>query len=207
MAILFTLRVFARNLLEEIAEEMLLVFCLDDWPGARTLAFRLISQHTRHQTTATSGYRCRTQLSRQQRETANYPPYILIDSKRSPSLEFVSVQHVSRYFCSIPSVQRQTRQVPYLPINVLNFTAKFFSKKVLHQWTRDDESKQILFSDSNQKKKKNSCIVLMNYHFDHVKNVYKTNKNQQPYRAQTINIQNLKFFFLIFFFFFFCYFF
>ena len=42
------LRVFARNLLrEEIAEEILLVLCFDDlWPGALTLAFRLISQNT-----------------------------------------------------------------------------------------------------------------------------------------------------------------
>ena len=44
---LFTLRVFARNLLrEEIAEEILFVFRFDVWPGTRTLAFRLISQHT-----------------------------------------------------------------------------------------------------------------------------------------------------------------
>ena len=31
---------------EEIAAEILFVFCFDVWPGARTLAFRLISQHT-----------------------------------------------------------------------------------------------------------------------------------------------------------------
>ena len=31
---------------EEIAEEILFVFCFDVWPGACTLAFRLISQHT-----------------------------------------------------------------------------------------------------------------------------------------------------------------
>ena len=31
---------------EEIAEEILFVFCFDVWPGARTQAFRLISQHT-----------------------------------------------------------------------------------------------------------------------------------------------------------------
>ena len=31
---------------EEIAEEILFVFRLDVWPGTRTLAFRLISQHT-----------------------------------------------------------------------------------------------------------------------------------------------------------------
>ena len=31
---------------EEIAEEILFVFCFDVWPGTRTLAFRLISQHT-----------------------------------------------------------------------------------------------------------------------------------------------------------------
>ena len=49
MAILFifTLRIFTRNLLrEEIAEEILFVFYFDVWPGARTLALRLISQHT-----------------------------------------------------------------------------------------------------------------------------------------------------------------
>ena len=47
MAILFTLRVFARNLLRgEIAEEILFVFRFDVWPGTQTLAFRLISQHT-----------------------------------------------------------------------------------------------------------------------------------------------------------------
>ena len=43
MAILFTLRVFSRNLLRGIAEEILFVFCFDVWPGIRTLAFRLIS--------------------------------------------------------------------------------------------------------------------------------------------------------------------
>ena len=31
---------------EEIAKEILFVFCFDVWPGARTLVFRLISQHT-----------------------------------------------------------------------------------------------------------------------------------------------------------------
>ena len=31
---------------EEIAEEILLVFCFDVWPGNRTLAFHLIGQHT-----------------------------------------------------------------------------------------------------------------------------------------------------------------
>ena len=31
---------------EEIAEEILFVFGFDVWPGTRTLAFRLISQHT-----------------------------------------------------------------------------------------------------------------------------------------------------------------
>ena len=30
---------------EEIAEEILFVFCFDVWPGTRTLAVRLISQH------------------------------------------------------------------------------------------------------------------------------------------------------------------
>ena len=44
MAGLFTLRVFARNLLRGIAEDMLVVFSSDVWPGA--LAFPLISQHT-----------------------------------------------------------------------------------------------------------------------------------------------------------------
>ena len=48
MAILFTLRVFARNLSKENRQEILFVFFFffDVWPGARTLAFRLISQHT-----------------------------------------------------------------------------------------------------------------------------------------------------------------
>ena len=41
VVILFTLRVFARNLLrEEIAEEILSVLCFDVWLGSRTLAFR-----------------------------------------------------------------------------------------------------------------------------------------------------------------------
>ena len=31
---------------EEIAEEILFAFCFEVWPGARTLALRLISQHT-----------------------------------------------------------------------------------------------------------------------------------------------------------------
>ena len=47
MAILFTLRVFARNLLRANRRRIILfVFCFDVWAGARTLAFRLISQHT-----------------------------------------------------------------------------------------------------------------------------------------------------------------
>ena len=38
---------FARNLLRRsVAEEILFVFCFDVRPGARTLASRLISQHT-----------------------------------------------------------------------------------------------------------------------------------------------------------------
>ena len=41
MAILFILRVFARNLLRGNR----LVFRFDVWPGAQTLALRLISQH------------------------------------------------------------------------------------------------------------------------------------------------------------------
>ena len=32
--------------LPEIAEDILFVFCFDVWSGARTLALRLISQHT-----------------------------------------------------------------------------------------------------------------------------------------------------------------
>ena len=44
LALLFTLRVFARNLREEIAEEILFKFYFDVWPGARTLALHLISQ-------------------------------------------------------------------------------------------------------------------------------------------------------------------
>ena len=39
---------------EESAEEILFVFCFDVWPGARILAFRLISQHTTYQTTTIS---------------------------------------------------------------------------------------------------------------------------------------------------------
>ena len=39
---------------DDIVEEILFVFSLDVWPGARPLAFRLISQHTSYQTTATS---------------------------------------------------------------------------------------------------------------------------------------------------------
>ena len=31
---------------DEIAEEIFFIFCFDVWPGAGTLAFRLISQHT-----------------------------------------------------------------------------------------------------------------------------------------------------------------
>ena len=47
MAILFTHRVFARNLLRgNRRKNTFSYFCFDDWPGARTLAFRLISQHT-----------------------------------------------------------------------------------------------------------------------------------------------------------------
>ena len=38
---------FARNLLrEEIAKEILFVFRFNVWPGTRTLALPLISQHT-----------------------------------------------------------------------------------------------------------------------------------------------------------------
>ena len=55
MTILFTLKVFARNLLrEEIAEEILFVFRFGVWSGTRSLAFRLISQHAPYQTMATS---------------------------------------------------------------------------------------------------------------------------------------------------------
>ena len=38
---------------EEIAEEILFVFCFDVWPGTPTLAFRLIGQYVIFQTTAT----------------------------------------------------------------------------------------------------------------------------------------------------------
>ena len=31
---------------EEITEKIHFLFCFDVWPGARTLALRLISQHT-----------------------------------------------------------------------------------------------------------------------------------------------------------------
>ena len=55
MAILFTSQSFARNLLRgNRRRKILFVFCFDVWPGARTMAFRLISQHTTYQTTATS---------------------------------------------------------------------------------------------------------------------------------------------------------
>ena len=37
MAILFTVRVFATNLLRGNPEEQVFVFCFDVWPGARTL--------------------------------------------------------------------------------------------------------------------------------------------------------------------------
>ena len=39
---------------EEIAEEILFVFCFDVWHGARILSLRLIKQHTTYYTTATS---------------------------------------------------------------------------------------------------------------------------------------------------------
>ena len=46
MAILFNLRVFATNLLRGNRRRNLFVFRSDVWPGTRTLAFRLIGQHT-----------------------------------------------------------------------------------------------------------------------------------------------------------------
>ena len=39
----------------EIPEEILFVFCFDVWPGVRTLALRLISQHSIYLTTAITG--------------------------------------------------------------------------------------------------------------------------------------------------------
>ena len=44
--ILLTLRAFARNLLRGNRRRNTFVFCFDVWPGTRTLAFRLISQHS-----------------------------------------------------------------------------------------------------------------------------------------------------------------
>ena len=41
MAILFTVRVFAR---EEFVEEILFIFHFDVWPGTQILALRLIGQ-------------------------------------------------------------------------------------------------------------------------------------------------------------------
>ena len=49
MAISFALRVFARNLLRENRR---IAFCVDVCTGARTLAFRLISQRTTYYSTA-----------------------------------------------------------------------------------------------------------------------------------------------------------
>ena len=47
MAHLITLRVFASNLLRvNCRRKMFFVFYFDVWPGARTVALRLISQHT-----------------------------------------------------------------------------------------------------------------------------------------------------------------
>ena len=49
MTALIALRVFARNLLRGIRRKnTFFVFCFDIWPWARTLALRLISQHTTH---------------------------------------------------------------------------------------------------------------------------------------------------------------
>ena len=55
MAILFTLRVFARNLLRgnRQKKKKLSEFYFVDWPRACTLALRLISQHSTYWTTAT----------------------------------------------------------------------------------------------------------------------------------------------------------
>ena len=55
MAILFTLRVSARNMLRGNRRRntfRISFWCV--WPGTRTLVFRLISQHTTYWTTATS---------------------------------------------------------------------------------------------------------------------------------------------------------
>ena len=46
MAILLLTEFLPEICWEEIASEILFVFCFDVWPGARTLAFRLISQNT-----------------------------------------------------------------------------------------------------------------------------------------------------------------
>ena len=45
MAILFTLRNFQKSA-EKIAEKTLFVFYFNVWPGVRTFALRLKSQHT-----------------------------------------------------------------------------------------------------------------------------------------------------------------
>ena len=47
---IFTVRVFARNLLRGNRRKN--TFCFDVWPGARYLAIHLISQHITYQTTA-----------------------------------------------------------------------------------------------------------------------------------------------------------
>ena len=54
MAVLITLRVFAINLLRGNRRKILFVFCFNAWSGFRTLALRLIRQHTTYQTTVTS---------------------------------------------------------------------------------------------------------------------------------------------------------
>ena len=53
MAILFTLRVFAKNLLRKNRRRNNFCILFDIWPGARTLALRLINQHTTYWTMAT----------------------------------------------------------------------------------------------------------------------------------------------------------
>ena len=49
MAIFIYSQRFCLKSADEIAEELSFVFCFDVWNGARTLAFRLISQHTTFQ--------------------------------------------------------------------------------------------------------------------------------------------------------------
>ena len=58
MAILFTLRVFARNLLRGSRRRNIFFsyFIFDVWPGIRTRALRIVSQHTTYYTGSTKSF-------------------------------------------------------------------------------------------------------------------------------------------------------